>query len=199
MILHALNTYCHGNGWGPVFQVTQSGRHSKPIKCTKIVPSERKLNVLQGTGLRIWIGPLVFTLFWNEIGKMSNFYKISIFSYFNIDLWRYFYTQICKTGYHSKACGIGRAMKVTASRLLNYTGHSGPKTEFRGQKSKIVSENRKSIFRSKQMPISVIMGPNESKKIGRYSGTKWLLHSVIIGQKLDGSVVRCLRMTACAV
>ena len=111
--------------------------------------------------------------------KMSNFYKISTFSYFNIDLWRYFYTQICKTGYHSKACGIGRAMKVTASRLLNYTGHSGPKTEFRGQKSKIVSENRKSIFRSKQMPISVIMGPNESKKIGRYSGTKWLLHSVI--------------------
>ena len=112
--------------------------------------------------------------------KMSNFYKISTFSYFSIDLWRYFYTQICKTGYHSKACGIGRAMKVTASRLLNYTGHSGPKTEFRGQKSKIVSENRKSIFRSKQMPISVIMGPNESKKIGRYSGTKWLLHSVIM-------------------
>ena len=63
-------------------------------------------------------------------------------------------------------------MKVTASRLLNYIGHGGPKTEFRGQKSKIVSENRKSIFRSKQMPISVIMGPNESKKIGRYSGTK---------------------------
>ena len=132
--------------------------------------------------------------------KMSNFYKISIFSYFNIDLWRYFYTQICKTGYHSKACGIGRAMKVTASRLLNYTGHSGPKTEFRGQKSKIVSENRKSIFRSKQMPISVIMGPNESKKIGRYSGTKCLLHSVIArhaiiksiaGQPLPLSRCRC--------
>ena len=84
---------------------------------------------------------------WND--KKCHFYKISTFSYFNIDLWRHFWTQVCKTGYHSKARGIGNAMKVAANRLLNYTGHGGPKTELRGQKSKIVSENRKSIFRSK--------------------------------------------------
>ena len=62
-------------------------------------------------------------------------------------------------------------MKVAANRLLNYTGHGGPKTELRGQKSKIVSENRKSIFRSKLMPISVMIGPNEPGKFGRFPGT----------------------------
>ena len=55
-------------------------------------------------------------------------------------------------------------MKVTANRLLNYIGHGGPKTDFGGPKSKIVSENQKSIFISKLMPISVIIRPNELKK-----------------------------------
>ena len=58
---------------GYVFRLTQSGRHRNPIKCTKKVASERKLNALQGTGLRIWMGPLVFPLFWNEIEKNVKF------------------------------------------------------------------------------------------------------------------------------
>ena len=62
-------------------------------------------------------------------------------------------------------------MKVTANQLLNYIGHGGPKTEFRVQKSENVSENRKSIFRSKLMPISVIIGPNEPEKFGHFLGT----------------------------
>ena len=73
-------------------------------------------------------------------------------------------------------------MKVTANRLLNYIGHGGPKTEFRGQKSKIVSENWKSIFRSKLMPISIMIGPDETEKYGRFPGREFfllLLHSVI--------------------
>ena len=75
MILPALNTYGHGNGWVPIFLVTQSGRHMNPIKCTKIVPSDPKLNVLQGTGLGIWIGPLILPLFWNEMTKNVNFWQ----------------------------------------------------------------------------------------------------------------------------
>ena len=63
-------------------------------------------------------------------------------------------------------------MKVTEKILLNYIGHGGPKAEFWGQKSKIVCENRESIFISKLMPISVMIRPNESEKIGCYSGTK---------------------------
>ena len=93
-----------------------------------------------------------------------------------------FFAQVCKIGYHLKACGIGNAMKATANRLLNYTGHGGPKNKFRGQKSKIVSENRNIIFRSKLMPISVMIGPIEPEKLGRFSGTDFfyfLLHSVI--------------------
>ena len=73
MILPALKTYGHGNGWVPVFLVTQSGRLRNPIKCIKLVPSDPKLNALEGTGLRIWIGPLFFPLYWNEMKKMSNF------------------------------------------------------------------------------------------------------------------------------
>ena len=68
-ILPALNTFGHGNGWVPVCLVTQFARHWNPIKCTKMVPSDPKLNAFQGTELRIWIGPLVFPLFWNEMTK----------------------------------------------------------------------------------------------------------------------------------
>ena len=93
---------------------------------------------------------------------MSKVYQISTFSYFNIDLWRHFLEQVCNTGHHSKACSIANAMKVTANRLLNHIGHGEPKTKFRGHK--IVSENRKIIFRSKLMVISVMVRPNESKK-----------------------------------
>ena len=74
--------------------------------------------------------------------------------------------------YHSTACSNQNAMKAIANRLLNWGGQGGAKTRLRGQKSKIVSENRKSIFRSKQMPIAVMIRPNESEKLGRYSGTK---------------------------
>ena len=58
---------------GYPFLVTQYGRHRNPIKYTKIVPSDPKSNALKGTGLRIWIGLLVFPLFWNEMTKNVKF------------------------------------------------------------------------------------------------------------------------------
>ena len=76
MVLPALNTYWHENGWAPVF-VTQSGRHRNPIKCTKMVPSDPKVNALQVSGFTILIEPLVFPLFWNEMTK-----KCQIFTKF---------------------------------------------------------------------------------------------------------------------
>ena len=57
------------------------------------------------------------------------------------------------------------AVEVTTNRLLNYSGHSGAKTELSGQKSKIVSENRKNIFREKLMPISVMTDPINQKNV----------------------------------
>ena len=72
MILPALNTYGHVMAGYPFF-VTQSGRHGNPLECTKMVPSDPKLNALQGTGLGIWKGRLVFPLFLNEMTKNVNF------------------------------------------------------------------------------------------------------------------------------
>ena len=46
------------------------------------------------------------------------------------------------------------------------------KNRISGQKSKNVSENWKSIFRSKLMPISVKIGPNEPEKFGRFLATE---------------------------
>ena len=45
-----------------------------------------KFNALQGPGPQIWIKPLVFPLFWNEMTKNDIFYKVSTYSYFHIDL-----------------------------------------------------------------------------------------------------------------
>ena len=85
MILLALNTYGHENGWVPIFIVTQSGRNRNPIKCTKMIPSDQKLNAPQGTGLESWIGPLVFPRFWNEITKnvifFTKFHHFFTFTY----------------------------------------------------------------------------------------------------------------------
>ena len=66
------------------------------------------------------------------------------------------------------------------------------KNRILGPKIKIVSENRKSIFRSKLMPISVMIGPNEQEKFGRFPGTEifhFLLHRVGWGNL---SLVFCL-------
>ena len=81
LILPALNTYGHENAWVPVF-VTQSGRHRSLIKCIIMVPSDPKLNGLQGTGLRIWIRPLVFPVFGNEMTKIAIFTKFQHFLIF---------------------------------------------------------------------------------------------------------------------
>ena len=62
-------------------------------------------------------------------------------------------------------------MEVTANRLLNYSGHGGAKTELGGQKSKIISENRKNILREKLMPLWMMVGPNKSEKCGYFTGT----------------------------
>ena len=50
-------------------------------KMTEIVPSDPKLNALEGTGLRIWIGPFVYPLFWNEMTK-----NVKLLPNFNIFL-----------------------------------------------------------------------------------------------------------------
>ena len=43
-------------------------------------------------------------------------------------------------------------MEVVASRLINYSGHSGTKTELGSGKPKTGSENGKIIFISKLIP-----------------------------------------------
>ena len=55
----------------------------------------------------------------------------------------FFWPQMCKPGYHSRACSMQNAMKVIANRWLNYSGHAGAKTELRSPKPKNGSENRK--------------------------------------------------------
>jgi len=63
-------------------------------------------------------------------------------------------------------------MKVVAYPLINYTGHSGAKTDLRRKQMKTGSENRKSIFKAKSMPISAMVGPNKPEKVGLFPGTQ---------------------------
>ena len=108
MILPALNTYGHENGWVPVF-VTQSGRHRNSIECAKMVPSDPKLNALQGTGLQIWIGPLVFPLFWCEMTtKCQNFTKFQHF----LNL-----ASICDVIFRRKYAKLGIIRKHVAQQM----------------------------------------------------------------------------------
>ena len=101
-------------------------------------------------------------------------------------MWRHFLAQMCKPGYRSIAVSIKNAMIVVTFWLINYSGHSGAKTDLRSQKPKTGFKKRKNIFGVKPMPVSVIVGLDEPEKVGLCPGTKWLLHSVI-GDVTGGS------------
>ena len=64
---------------------------------------------------------------------------------------RFFWPKMCKTGYHSTAGSMQNPMEVITNQLLNYSGYSWEKNELGGQKSKIVSENRKKHFERKSI------------------------------------------------
>ena len=137
------------------------------------MPFDPKSNALEGTGLRIWVGRLVFPLFWNEVTKMSNFYKILTFSDFNIDYDVIFGLKYAKPGsfksmWH-RECDESYRESIAQLHRTRWAKNRipGPKIE-----NRLSSENRESIFRSKLMPISVMIEPNEPKKIGRFPGTE---------------------------
>ena len=79
---------------------------------------------------------------------------------------------MCKAGHHLIALGMNNAMKVVACRLINYSGHSGSKTDLRSKKPKTGSENRKNIFKAKLLTISVMVHTNKPENVGLFPGTK---------------------------
>ena len=91
MILPALYTYGHENGWAPVFcdsiwtQQESVKMHQNGIIRPKMECSSRNWDPNLD---RAFSFPSI--LEWNDKTCQFCFYKVSTFSYFHIDLWRHF-------------------------------------------------------------------------------------------------------------
>ena len=94
-----------------------------------------------------------FQYFENNVEKMTNFLENFAFFNFNVQLWRHFLVKMGKPGYHSIALTMKNPMNFVPCRLINYSGHSGIKTELRCKKPKTGHKTENRANRAKRMPF----------------------------------------------
>jgi len=87
---------------------------------------------------------------------------------------------MCKPGYHLIAFSMKKVMKVARRyRLINYSGHSGAKTDLRNPKPKTSSENREKSKTS----VHFGNGRRQQTRKGRsFHGNKITVACVIFGR-----------------